>query len=91
MSVYVVEGFDMLLLLAKRLTETGYSSDSALYYDDEQLRYYIFLDENIGKDSRYAFMTEYSKGIKLTAGLYVREHHKCVLKKDAIKSLLRLI
>lgn len=89
-SVFVTllfEDFDNLLSSTKRLSGVGYSGASSLFYDDICGKYYIILEDVSVKDLKYAFLSEYSKCIKGNASYYIKEHFKCICKKDAVKKL----
>ena len=89
-AVYSIEDFEGTLCVAQGLMDNGYVGESSLYCDEEKRRYYIFLEDALSKDVRFSFLSEYAKSVRAINGAYVREHYKCVFKKDAVKSLFRL-
>ena len=89
-SVFVFDSIDMVLNAAKRLRDIAYEGLSPVYHDSVKGRYYIMLDDVSTKDLKYAFLSEYSCQVKggLNA-MYIKEHFKCVCKKDGVKILSR--
>ncbi len=59
----------------------------ALYFDEEREKYYIILDEVSVKDIKFAFLTEYGTVVKSNMIHYIKEHFKCVCKRNAIEKL----
>ena len=74
---YPFEEFEKLVLVSKKLKEQGYTNLSSLYYDEYGQKYYIVLDENTIKEIKFAFIAEYSKGMKGAVNAYIKEHYKC--------------
>ena len=87
---YSFNDFERLILISKRIKGLNYSGSSLLYYDEKEKNYYIILEEVSDKDLKYAFLLEYTKCIKAIAISHIKEHFKCVCKKDAIRKLSRL-
>ena len=58
-----------------------------LYYDDEGERYYIILEDVSIKDIKFAFLTEYGCEMKGNLIPYVKEHFRCICKRNAIEKL----
>ncbi|MBO5312749.1 MAG: adaptor protein MecA [Clostridia bacterium] len=90
LSPFSLESFEKLLDVTNRLKNMGYSGSSSLYYDDMREKYYIILEDVSIKDLKYAFMTEYSKSIKPHTLPYIKEHFRCICKKDAVNTLSAL-
>ena len=86
-SVFMLESLDDLLSVAYRLNEIKYKAQSSLYYDESSRNFYIILDDVSIKDLKYAFLTEYSQGLRQSQCAYVKEHYKCICKKDAVSNL----
>ncbi len=89
-AIYSFEDLERVLMAAKRLKDINFGGDSSLYYDEKKEKYYILLEDMSSKDLKYAFMNEYAKNIKSSLGPIIREHFKCVCKKDAIRKLSSL-
>ena len=75
--------------VAKILDRTNYTSQSALYFDNSGEKYYILLEDVYTKDIKFACLTEYSTQIKSNYIPYIREHYKCICKRDAVKCLAK--
>lgn len=80
------ENVENLLLAAKRLNSVNYSGASSLYYDEQKQKYFIIIEDVSIKELKYSFLDEYSCMVKGN-GYYVKEHHKCLCKRDAIGKL----
>lgn len=89
-SIFDFENMENLLLVCYRLREINYKSRSSVYYDEYKKRYFLMLEDIYIKDLKYAFLLEYAKYIKGTVASYIKEHCKCILKKDGVKILSAL-
>lgn len=89
-SVYSFNEIDKMLMAVNRLQEIRFNGMSSAYYDEEMDRYYILLDDVSPKDIRYAFLNEYAKYIKGSTCYQIKEHCKCICKKDAVRRLSNL-
>ncbi len=89
-SIYDFDILENLLSASYRLNEIHCKNESSVFYDEERKRYILVLEEIYHKDLKYAFLLEYSKHIKGTALNYIKEHYKCILKRDGIKILSAL-
>lgn len=87
---YCFDDFEKLILVAKRLKEVNYYGVSTLYYDENEQNYYIILDDVSEKEIKYVFLMEYSKIVKNFYISHIREHYKCIFKKEAVKKLAKL-
>lgn len=85
--VYSFDTLERLLAVTRRLQEIGYDGASAVYYDDSKKKYYIFLDNVSIKDIKYAFVSEYARAVKPNLILHIKEHCKCLCKKNGVKTL----
>ena len=90
LSIFDFENIENLLQACYRLKEIKYKNKSSVYYDTDKKRYYMILEDIYIKDIRYAFLLEYSKYIKGSIASYIKEHYKCILKKDGVKVLSAL-
>ncbi len=89
-SLYAIETIDMLLKICFRLKEISFEGKSSVYYDDYDKKYYLILENVFTKELKYAFLSEYAKQIKASAHSYVKEHYKCIIKKNGVKLLAEL-
>ena len=89
-SLYAVETIERLLKMCFRLNEINFNGKSSVFYDDEGKRYYLILENVFTKEIKYAFLTEYAKQIKSSAIAYIKEHYKCIIKKNGVKRLAEL-
>ena len=85
--VYSFETLEKLLSVARRLKGIDYSGESSVYYDERKGKYYVFLDDVSIKDIKFAFVSEYGKGVKPNLNLHIKEHCKCICKRDGVKIL----
>lgn len=88
-SVFMFDSIDKLLACVKRLTDVSYDGASPVYYDESKSKYYIILDDVSIKDIKYAFLSEYSRQVKGSMYPYIKEHFKCICKKDGVVALSR--
>ena len=86
-SAYIFDSLDGLIRVAKRLAEISYTGASSAYYEEECQKYYIILEDVSVKELKYAFLNEYSKQMKGTNCQLIKEHCKCICKKDSVKIL----
>lgn len=84
MGVFSFDTLDKLLHAAARLDRMSYNGKSSAYYDEFLEKYYIILEDVSIKDIKYAFLSEYSKQMKNNFNLYLKEHCRCLVKKDAV-------
>ena len=89
-SIFSFDDIDKLLVAAKRLHSIGYRGDSSLYYDEIKHQYYIFLEDVSVKELKYAFLCEFAVYIRYGLCAFIKEHFKCVMKRDAIKILSKI-
>ena len=89
-AIYSFEELERVLMVAKRLKDINFNGESSLYYDEKREKYYILLEDVSSKDLKYAFLNEYAKNIKSSLCPIIKEHFKCVCKKDLIKKLSSL-
>ena len=81
------DNIEKLLLAVKRLHNLNYMGESSLHYDEHRGKYYINLENVSIKDLKFAFLEEYSSCIKGVSAYYVKEHFRCICKKEAVKKL----
>lgn len=86
-AIYSFDDIEKVLAVVKRLNDMGFSGESSLYYDEKREKYYILLEDISSKDLRYAFVNEYAKGIKSGLSPIIKEHYKCICKRDAVRKL----
>ena len=86
-SIFMFESLDTLLDVTRRLDEISYGGTSSVYYDEEQKKYYIILEDVSVKELKYAFITEYSKQVQGINAQLIKEHCKCICKKNGVKIL----
>ena len=86
-TAYSFDCLEKLLMVVKRLNDISYLGTSSAYYDDVKNKFYLFLDDVSIKDLKYAFISEYARQIKGDGFLHIKEHFKCICRKDAIKQL----
>ena len=89
-SIYVFDGIEELLNVSYRLNEIKHSGKSSIFYDNEKNRYFLILEDINVKNIKYAFLLEYAKYIKGSVHVFLKEHYKCLINKDAIKVLSSL-
>ena len=89
-AVYIFDSFNKVLEVASRLDRMEFLAESSLYYDDEKENYYFMFEELNSKDLKYAFIHEYGKYIKSSLYPVIKEHHRCIFKRNAIKKLSQL-
>lgn len=90
-AVYSFESIDRLLMAVYRLKMAEYKGRSAVYYDTQRKRYYITLEDVSIKDLKYAFLGEYARLMKYNFSFLIKEHFKCICKKDAVSVLSALV
>ncbi|MBQ8147074.1 MAG: adaptor protein MecA [Clostridia bacterium] len=90
-TIYSFDNVDKLLMAINRLHNIRYSGTSSAYYDEEKDKYYILLEDVSSKDIRYAFMNEYARYIRGSLSSLIKEHCKCICKRDAVKKLSNLL
>lgn len=90
-SIYSFDDLKNLLFVCYRLNEIQYNGKCSLYYDYDREEYVLILDDVLPKDLKYAFILEYGKYIKGNNKDFIKEHFKCVLKKDSVKILSALV
>ena len=90
-SLYRFENLENLLSVSARMENTGYTGRSSVYHDSKKGEYYLVLDDIYPKELRYAFIGEYAKQMKSGALSYIKEHCKCICKKNGIKILSNLL
>ena len=86
-SVYSFNNLDNLLSVAKRLKSINYSGASSVYYDDIEENYYFLLEDVSVRELRFAFVLEYAAALKSNMIVHIKEHFKCIFKKDGVKRL----
>ena len=85
-SIYSFDNLEKLLAITKRLKEIDYDGASSVYYDEGKGKYYIFLDDVSIKDIKFAFISEYSRAVKSSMSLHIKEHFKCLCKKNGVET-----
>lgn len=88
-AIFAFDNVNKLLNVTKRLDEISYEGTSSVYYDYEKGKYYIILEDVSVKELKYAFISEYSCPVKGNLSQYIKEHFKCICKKDGVKILSR--
>lgn len=91
LSILDFECLENLLFACYRLNELKYKNRSSVYFDNENKRYIMILEDVYIKDIKFAFLLEYAKYIKGSVASYVKEHYKCIIKRDGVKILSALI
>lgn len=91
LSIFDFDSIDNLLLACYRLKEIDYKSRSSIYYDIEKKRYFMILEDVYIKDLKYAFLLEYAKYLKGSIASYIKEHYKCIIKREGVKILSALV
>ena len=91
LSVFDFDSIDNLLAVCYRLNEISYKNKSSVYYDAEGKRYFMILEDVYIKDLKYAFLLEYAKYLKGSVVSYIKEHYKCIIKRDGIRILSALV
>ena len=81
------DDMESLLLAVKRLNTVGYNGTNSLYYDEARGWYYINLEDVSIKDIKFVFLEEYSRCIRANNSCFVKEHYRCICKREAIKRL----
>ena len=90
-SLYRFDNLENLLSVSARIENTGYAGRSSVYHDSKKGEYYLVLDDIYPKELRYAFIGEYSKQMKSSAIAYIKEHYKCICRKNGVKILSKLL
>lgn len=85
-SVVCFDSVDNAISAAVRLWMLG-QKGGGLYYDEEGERYYIILDDVSIKDIKFAFLAEFGAEVKGNLVHYVKEHYRCLCKRNAIEKL----
>ena len=88
-AVLCFDEIEYVVSVCRILYSMKYSLSSALYYDRALGKYYLILDDVYIKDIKFAFLTEYSTVIKSNFASYIREHYKCVCKRNTVENLAR--
>lgn len=86
-SVYSFDSLDNLICVAKRLKSIGYIGVSSLYFDDLKGKYYFLLEDVSIKELKFAFIAEYAQVVKASMIVHIKEHCRCIFKKDGVKKL----
>ena len=89
-SVYSIDTVERLLKMCFRLNEINFDGKSSVFYDMEGKKYYLILENIFTKELKYAFLVEYAKQIKSSAIAYIKEHYRCIIKKNGVKRLADL-
>lgn len=89
-SIFSISELNSIVNVAISLNSIGYDGKSSAYYDRERDRYYLILDEIPTKEPKYLFIGEFAKSIRPNSMGYIKEHCKCICKKDAIKVLSKI-
>jgi len=89
-SIYEISSLETLLKIAFRLKEIEFDGKSSVYYNEQNQNYILVLEETYSKELKYAFILEYGKLLKSNLIYYIKEHFKCVAKKDGVKILALL-
>ncbi|MBQ7760583.1 MAG: adaptor protein MecA [Clostridia bacterium] len=84
-SIFSIDELSGVINIAYSLIVKGYAGKSSVYYDKEQSKYYIILDDVSVKDAKYSFMGEYARPLRPNSQGYIKEHCKCLCKRDAIR------
>ncbi len=84
-TVYEFDSMNSVIQAAKRLLSIGEGSSCFLYYDEEKSAYYFLMENINAKELRLAFLNEYSVILRTSLIPYIKEHSKCLRKKDAIR------
>lgn len=84
-SIYEFDNLEKLLNVSYRLNEINHRDKTSVYYDEEKKRYFLVLEETNTRNIKYAFLLEYAKYIKSNLYVYLKEHCKCIVNKNAIK------
>ncbi len=85
-TAFSLQDLDSLLTISKRLKTLGYIGACSVYYDING-KYYIILEDVSIKDLKYSFMSEFSKPAKNNLIVHIKEHYKCICKKNTINIL----
>lgn len=87
LCIYAFDSLERLLASTARLKQMNYIGKSAVFYDELKGKYYITLEDVLAKDLKFAFLSEFSRQMKVSAYSYIKEHCKCICKRDAVKIL----
>lgn len=91
LSIFDFDCLESLLIACYRLNEIKYKSKCSVYYDADKKRYLLILEDVYVKDIKFAFLLEYSKYIKGSIASYIKEHYKCIIKRDSVRVLSSLV
>ncbi len=87
--LYRTQTFASLASLCARLSDAGYTAESAAYTLEDNC--YLALVLHDGEKERYPFLAEFAareRGIFIAA--YIREHARAICQADAVHTLARL-
>ena len=86
-NVYVIDSISEIITVSKRLHSIGYKGSSALYLDETEGKYFIFLDDVSIKELKFSFLSEYAHPVRISQHSIIKEHFRCVFKRNAVRSL----
>jgi hypothetical protein len=89
-SLYAIDTIERMLKICFRLNEISFDGKSSVYYDATGKKYYLLLENVFTKELKYAFLLEYAKQVKSSSIGYIKEHYKCIIKKNGVKLLAAL-
>lgn len=90
-SVYRFDSLEKILYACRRLQDINYLGKNSIYYDAEKENYYLILDDIIPRELKYVFLNEYAKQLKGLSAVYIKEHFKCICKKEGVKTFSNLL
>ena len=89
-SIFSINDLNGVISIIRSLLSKGYNGKSSLYYDNDQKNYYLLLDEISTKNPKYYFMGEYARQLRQNSLGYIKEHCRCICKKDAIQIMFKI-
>lgn len=90
LSIFSLNDIDGVLSVIRGLKIKGYNGKSSLYYDNDQKKYYLFLDEISVKNTRFSFMGEYAQQLRQNSQGYIKEHCRCICKRNAMQTFFEI-
>ena len=89
-NAYLLDSINGAITVSKRLHSIGYKGTSALYFDEAEHNYYIFLDDVSAKELKYSFLCEYAVAVRSNRHPIIKEHFRCVFKRNAVRALAEI-
>ncbi|MBQ8546673.1 MAG: adaptor protein MecA [Clostridia bacterium] len=82
-QIYMFENLESLVHILKEISERSISKLTSVYYDKENKKYYLILEDVSKKGLKFAFIVEFSKPVRSSAFQYIVEYCDLICDKNA--------